>query len=155
MPNQTPRAATASESVLSLVDEKNGKLGNVLSALSFAKQQLSRASSSTAARVPSLGNDGIYERAASSSGNGKAYGAYYRDGSYQQKVHYWNQAPVQNQGPIPPSSRGLNGHRFDPHNGLRSSLSDNAMMMANDLPPYHLQPRGEVHLGNGITLYTD
>eukprot|EP00250_Pteridium_aquilinum_P017975 c23877_g1_i1 orf=262-1932(+) len=142
--------APINDAILSLVDDKKGKLGSILMALQLAKQQLNDEE-----HVSSY----MEERFVTPSPilkNGKAYTGFYEEAPHQLPYQPWRTSP-HNAAPIihfPVSPRSDHEvSAFERHDGLRRSSSTSAYYM----PPsdVYLQPKGELHLGNGITLYTD
>ncbi|KAI5058647.1 hypothetical protein GOP47_0026817 [Adiantum capillus-veneris] len=142
--------APISDAVLSLVDDKSGKLGSILMALNLAKQQINDEEHTTSYM------EDVCEAALQSPFSGRPYPGLYEDVAHQPPYHPWRPEP-QNQAPIihfpmSPTS-DYEASAFDRHDGLRRSSSTSACFMPGYDP--YLQPKGELHLGNGITLYTD
>lgn len=146
-----PPGAHINDSILALVDDKNGKLGDILMALHLAKQQLRDEGHNSSY------TEEKHEPSTPTAADGKAYVGYHGDGLYQPPYHckrpeVHSQAPIIHLPASPISDHGFSA--FERHDGLRrsSSVSANFMMPWSEA---HIQPRGELHLGNGITLYTD
>lgn len=142
--------APVSDAILSLVDDKNGKLGSILMALNLAKQQINDE------ECVSSHTDEVYEAALPSPFFGKPYPALNEGVPHQAPYRPWrpdphNQAPIIHL-PMSPTS-DHEASAFEKHEGMRRSSSTPAYYMPGYDP--YLQPKGELHLGNGITLYTD
>ncbi|KAH7277638.1 hypothetical protein KP509_39G060500 [Ceratopteris richardii] len=135
-----PLQSHSNNSILNLVDDKNGKLGSILVALNLAKQHINHER-----YAPSHMKE--VNEPSQSPYTGNLYGL---------PLPYLRSEP-QNKAPIvhlPMSPRSdYDSADLEVPEGTRSNSFSS---------PYHIhgydsyvQPKGEVHLGNGITLYTD
>ncbi|KAH7289416.1 hypothetical protein KP509_30G000800 [Ceratopteris richardii] len=140
-----PRASV-NDSILSLVDDKNGKLGSILMALNLAKQQINDESEYASPYM-----EEIFEATPPSPFGGKLYYGFYEGMPPRSQYHPHNQNPIIH---LPMSPRSDHEEPpFEMADGLRRSRSSSAYNMQGYDP--YFQSKGEVHLGNGITLYTD
>lgn len=143
---QKPRQTRA----YALMDDKNGRLGDVLKALHLAREQVKDDESLVSCfedRVgPSMPTVGTIERSVDNHGDERWQVPY---GGHRCRSDVVGQAPIVHLPTSPSSDHGFPA--LERQDGLRrsNSVSTNFMM------PAYLQPRGKVHLGNGITLYTD
>ncbi|MCO5566997.1 hypothetical protein L7F22_020680 [Adiantum nelumboides] len=142
-------SAPISDAILSLVDDKSGKLGSILMALNLAKQQINDDEYTTCYTE-------VCEADSQSPSTGKPYPGLYEGVAHQPSYPPWipdpqNQAPIIHL-PMSPTS-DFEASAFERHDGVRQSRSASAYFTPGYDP--YLQPKGELHLGNGITLYTD
>ncbi|MCO5602832.1 hypothetical protein L7F22_056971 [Adiantum nelumboides] len=143
-------SAPISDAILSLVDDKSGKLGSILMALNLAKQQINDDEYTTCYA------EEVCEADSQSPSIGKPYPGLYEGVAHQPSYPPWrpdpqNQAPIIHL-PVSPTS-DFEASVFDRQDGVRRSSSTSAYFTPGYDP--YLQPKGELHLGNGITLYTD
>ncbi|MCO5556899.1 hypothetical protein L7F22_010453 [Adiantum nelumboides] len=135
---------------VSAMDDKNGRLGSILMALDAAQQHIIQGEKLVGPTIPPAVDASWLKR-------GYPYGdfvqqrphGYQRDNSM---LHH-GQAPMVQFPASPTSEQGYSP--FERSRGVHrssSSVSTNFMISEWDIS---LQPSGEVHLGNGITLYTD
>lgn len=151
-----PKSLPLSDATLSLMDDRNGRLGDILIALDAARQHVNDEEQSLYAEEQLIGpptptvEDARFNR-------GYHYGEDMQQVSYEYLNHTWR-SRARTQTPIiqfPPSPASEHGYSpFERHGRHRRSSSVSTNFMMSGWESY-LQPRGEVQLGNGITLYTD
>eukprot|EP00250_Pteridium_aquilinum_P009813 c18951_g2_i1 orf=253-2532(-) len=154
-----PRGRPLSDATLSLVDDRNGRLGDILKVLDAARQHVNDVDQSLYTEEQLYGPP--TPRVADARFN-RGYWQY-GDEAHQVPCEYrnnaWRSRARSSQAPIihfPPSPTSEHGYSpFERHGGghrRSSSVATNFMMSEWESCGH---PRGEVELGNGITLYTD
>lgn len=145
------------DATLSLMDDRNGRLGDILMALDAARQHVNDEEQSLYAEEQLFGPPTPTVEEARLN-RGHHYGdAIQQQAPYEYLNHTWrsrahSQTPIIQFPPSPVSEHGYSP--FERHGRHRRSSSVSTNFMISGWEGY-LQQRGEVQLGNGITLYTD
>ncbi|MCO5561941.1 hypothetical protein L7F22_015567 [Adiantum nelumboides] len=134
---------------VSAMDDKNGRLGSILMALDAARQLMIQGEKLVGPTIPPA-VDAWLKRGYPYGDRVQQWPPGYQ---YDNSMLHHGHAPMVQFPSSPTSEQGCSPFER-PHGVHRSSGSVSTNLMISEWDN-SLQPSGEVHLGNGITLYTD